>query len=92
MQIGKCLFADDLIPDEIPKDLKKYYKYNPNVGVYTGNLATIAPIEKVISEFVKYQISYLTSHDDIKLEPIVESLVAQMLVDTKMCYLLEIKD
>ena len=49
-------------------------------------------IRELLTDFVKYQISYLTSHDDIKLEPIVESLVAQMLVDTKMCYLLEIKD
>ena len=49
-------------------------------------------IQELLTDFVKYQISYLTSRDDIKLEPIVESLVAQMLVDTKMCYLLEIKD
>jgi hypothetical protein len=49
-------------------------------------------IRELLTDFVKYQISYLTSHDDIKLEPIVESLVAQMMVDTKMCYLLEIKE
>ena len=49
-------------------------------------------IRELLTDFVKYQISYLTSHDDIKLEPIIESLVAQMLVDTKMCYLLEIKE
>ena len=49
-------------------------------------------IQELLTDFVKYQISYLTSHDDIKLEPIIESLVEQMLVDTKMCYLLEIKE
>lgn len=49
-------------------------------------------IQELLTDFVKYQISWLTSHNDIKLEPIVESLVAQMMVDTKICYLLEIKD
>ena len=49
-------------------------------------------IQELLTDFVKYQISWLTSHNDVKFEPIIESLVAQMLVDTKMCYLLEIKD
>ena len=49
-------------------------------------------IQELLTDFVKYQISWLTSHNDIKLEPIIESLVAQMLVDTKICYLMELKE
>ena len=49
-------------------------------------------IQELLTDFVKYQTSWLTSHNDVKFEPIIESLVAQMLVDTKICYLLEIKE
>ena len=49
-------------------------------------------IQELLTDFVKYQISWLTSHNDVKFEPIIESLVAQMLIDTRNCYLLEIKE
>ena len=49
-------------------------------------------IQELLTDFVKYQISWLTSHNDIKIEPVVESIVAQMLVDTKICYLMELKE
>ena len=49
-------------------------------------------IQELLTDFVKYQISWLTGHDDIKLEPIVETIVAQMLIDARNCYLMEIED
>ena len=47
---------------------------------------------KLLSDFTRYQVKYITNHENIRLEPIVESLVVQALVDAKICYLLEIKE
>lgn len=47
---------------------------------------------KLLSDFTRYQVKYITNHENIRLGAIEESLVAQALVDTKICYLMELKE
>ena len=35
----------------------------------------------IIPDFVKYQIEWLTSHDDLKFEPVIEDAIVKMLKD-----------
>ena len=62
---------------------------------YTGALyRTIASEECVpsaehiahIGDFTQYQIAWLTEHDDLELEPELESWVIRFLKDTADCY------
>jgi hypothetical protein len=41
----------------------------------------------VIVDFVAYQIDWLTSHDDIELEPELEELMIRFLKDTGKCFI-----
>ena len=36
----------------------------------------------IIPDFVKYQIDWLTSHNDLEFEPVIEDAIIQMLKDT----------
>lgn len=36
----------------------------------------------IIPDFVKYQIEWLTSHNDLEFEPVIEDAIVQMLKDT----------
>lgn len=36
----------------------------------------------IIPDFVKYQIEWLTSHNDLEFEPVIEDAIIQMLKDT----------
>jgi hypothetical protein len=48
---------------------------------------------KLLTNFTNYQIEWLKSHDDVRFEPIIETLIAQMIIDTRNCYLMtEIKE
>lgn len=53
---------------------------------------TIDETFKLLSDFTRYQIEHITNHETIRLGAIEESLVAQALVDAKICYLMELKE
>ena len=36
----------------------------------------------IIPDFVKYQIEWLTSHNDLEFEPVIEDAIVKMLKDT----------
>lgn len=44
-----------------------------------------------VYDFVRYQVSWLISHNDIELEPDLERLMIGMFYDTAECYMMERK-
>lgn len=49
-------------------------------------------VKKLLKKFVKYQIEWLTMHDDVEFEPEEEQLIIKFLKDTEKCFMLENKD
>lgn len=43
----------------------------------------------IIPDFVRYQIEWLTSHNDLEFEPVIESALVQMLKDTGKSFINE---
>ena len=52
-------------------------------------LKELPPVERTVAhiqDFTQYQIDWLTEHDDLELEPELESWVIRFLKDTADCY------
>lgn len=49
-------------------------------------------VKQLLKKFVKYQIEWLTMHDDIEFEPEDEQLIIKFLKDTMKCFMLENKE
>ena len=60
------------------------------IDVYMA-LDTVPKVQKYsdIWDFVRYQVSWLVSHNDIELEPDLERAMIGMLYDTAKCYIME---
>lgn len=53
------------------------------------NISGFSKIESIINDFMKYQIDWLTSHNDIALDNELEPLIIRFLKDTADVYIKE---